>query len=239
MRPVAIVVIESEHVGRRDGASGLGRHVRRAGGRCGEDHLGGVTARKNPFECGSLTPVDSQSIRALDRDDARRVPAAVQRRQPFCEIEGAFSAASAAVHLGRGQGQVEQVGSETPPKIEAGGAEPTVVSLGDGNDVLDVGLSRGRIVPPRVGPVDPASHEGDNLGLDRLRIGVIAPVVRCAAMLRRNDETVPGFGARGLTEIGDACGHDRKRGKHYCRRAAWEPVCSCHRDTPSESCESN
>ena len=193
---VAIVVVESERVGCRDGACGLGRHVRRAGSRCGEDHLDGVTARKNPFECGSLSPVYGQCVRALDRDDARGVPAAVHRRQPFCEIEGAFSAASASVHLGRSQGQVEQVGSEAPPKIGAGCAEPAVMSLGDGNDVLDIGLSRGRVVPPGVGPVNPASHGGDDLGLDRLRIGVVVPVVWRAAVLRRDDEAVARFRCR-------------------------------------------
>ena len=113
------------------------------------------------------------------------------------------------------------------------------MSLGDGDDVLDIGLARGRIVPPRVGPVDPASHGSHDLGLDRLRIGVVVPVVWRAAVLRRDDEAVPGLGAEGLTEIGDACECNRKHGKHNCRRTAGETVWSGHGDTPDEFRESN
>ena len=113
------------------------------------------------------------------------------------------------------------------------------MALGDGDDVLDVGAARTQEVAPGIGPVDSASHGGDDVVLDRRRIGVIVAVVRSAAMLRRDDEAAPGLGTEGATAIGDAGGCDRKHGNQNCHRATGKLARSSHGEAPCESCGSN
>ena len=56
----------------------------------------------------------------------------------------------------RRQREVQQVGGELFPCCRGGGAEPAVVGLGSGNDVLDVGLPDAFEPGPGVRAVDAA-----------------------------------------------------------------------------------
>ena len=126
-------------------------------------------------------------------------------------IVGSQSAASkahlppdaAAVHRRRGEGEVEEVRREAAPHGGAGSAEAAVVGLRDGHDMLDIGVAHAAVMPARVGAVDPASHGSDDPAFDGTRIGVVAPVVRRAAVFGRNSESVPGVGG-GLAVAGEA-----------------------------------
>ena len=134
-----------------------------------------------------------------------------------------FTSGAARVRLRRSEAKRRRSGG-------AGGAETAVVGLRDGDDVLDVGVPEGTVVPSGVRTVDPAAHGSDDLGLDRLRIGVVAPVVRGAAVLGRDDEAAPGVsGEHAWPWSGD--GTDRNHGERERRVAAGEPVISSHGDT--------
>ena len=83
--------------------------------------------------------------------------------------------------------------------------------LGDGDDVLDVGLPRAREIPARIGAVDPPAHGDDDARLDRLRIGIVLADIGRAAMFGRDGEATPAVAddlSRGAVPMqkDDACG---------------------------------
>ena len=164
-------------------------------------------------------------------------PAAYARRRKSAATISSSSSSGGADEWGC-EGQDEQVGSEAPPDGGAGGAETAVVGLRDGDDVLDVGVPEGTVVPSGVRTVDPAAHGSDDLGLDRLRIGVVAPVVRGAAVLGRDDEAAPGVGGERPVVAGEGSGGERKHRKRDRRRVG-KLVFSCHGDTRDGRCASN
>ena len=117
----------------------------------------------------------------------------------------------------RGEGEVEEVGREAATHGGAGSAESAVVGLGDGDDMLDIGVAHAAVMPAGVGTVDPASHGNDDLAFDGTRIGVVAPVVGRAAVLGRDGEAAPGVGG-GVTEAGGEEGCDGEHGERdRCR----------------------
>ena len=147
-----------------------------------------------------------------DRNDARGKPALVAGREPFAGIQTAFAAAPAAVDLRSGEREVQGILGEAGAGGAIGAAKAAVVGLGDGDDVLDVGVARAREVPSGVGAVDtPAKAVDDDL-LDGLAIGVVAAVVGSAAVLRSDDKPAPGVAGRGDGE-GETAARERIRAR--------------------------
>ena len=108
------------------------------------------------------------------------------------------------VDAGRPQGVALQISSEALPGRGVGGAQPGVVRLRAGDDVLDVGLARGVERLARVGAEDPAESR-DDVVLDALRVGVVATVVRRAPVLVSDGEAppCPGPPLGGLAQLGE------------------------------------
>ena len=138
-----------------------------------------------------LTRVDREGVLALDGDHAAREPAAVHRRQPLGGVQAAFAGNAAAVHRRRRKGEIERVGGEAPAGCSVGGAEAAVMRLGEGDDMFNVRLARVCEISSRVRSVNAPAHRRDDAGLERLRIGVVAAVIRFAAMFRRDDKPAP------------------------------------------------
>ena len=89
------------------------------------------------FQHVSFTWVDGEGIALAHLDDAARKPAVVEVREPFRRV---LRALMGAVDRGAGQGQVEQVTGKLPPGGGVRRAQPAVMGLRAGDDVLDVGL---------------------------------------------------------------------------------------------------
>ena len=94
-----------------------------------------------------------------------------------------------------------------------GGAHAAVVGFGHGDDVFDVGVAPAGVVAPGVGAVDAAFHGGDEVELDRLRVGVVLAVVGGAAVLGCNVEPEGGVcvGRRGRRRDGEQGRSDDER----------------------------
>ena len=84
-------------------------------------------------------------------------------------------------------------------------AQPGVVRLRSGDDVLDVGLRVGLEALAGVRAID-AAQAADDVVLDRLRVAVVAGVLRRAAVLRRDGQPAP------------RCSLLRRRGRRRSRR---------------------
>ena len=114
-------------------------------------------------------------------------------RRCLTSIQCALAGGGAAVHRGRGEGQIQEVRGETPAGRPVGSAESAIVRLGDGHNVFYVGLARAREMPPGIGAIDPPAHRRDDAGLDRLRVAIVPALVGRAAMFWRDSEAAPGF----------------------------------------------
>ena len=108
----------------------------------GEERARGVIASSagNHAQGVALAAVDRQAVGPFHVDDPTCEPAAVHRRQP---VGGVVVALFVAVHGRSCERQVSRVFGELPPGRSVGLAEPAVVRLGPGDDVLDVGLRVG------------------------------------------------------------------------------------------------
>ena len=73
--------------------------------------------------------------------------------------------------MATGDGEEEKSAGDSSPEESgqpAGDAKAGVMGLGEGDDVVDVGLSGTCEVPAGMGPVDPPSHGRHDAGLERL-----------------------------------------------------------------------
>ena len=197
MRPLPVVIPSRERARacrwpRRDAQL---RRRRRLGLAVMEHHRRGRAARQHALQSVRLAAVDGKLVFAAHRDDARGEPASVHRRHPVGCVMGAFAAATATVHLGRCQCEVEKVVREAPPRGAARSAQAAVVRFGNRHDGIDIGLGVGEGAP-RVGTVHTPAEAGDNGGLDRPPLGVVAAIVDGTAVLRGDRETAPRPGGR-------------------------------------------
>ena len=77
-----------------------------------------------------------------------------------------------------------------------GGVETAVVGFRACHDVLDISVRGSWKVTSRVWPVDSANHDGDDLRLARLRIGIVLGVLKRVAVLGHDGEAAPGVDRR-------------------------------------------
>ena len=73
-------------------------------------------------------------------------------------------------------------------------AQAAVVGLGDGDDMFDIGPAAAGEGAPGVGAVDAAAAGLDDARLDRLGVGIVAPVVGRASVFRGHHQTASGLG---------------------------------------------
>ena len=156
--------------------------LRRANNRL---HRGVLAPAKDLLECGCLTPVDGEPVREPDVEHLVREPAPILPGDPLrCILARLLT----AVHVGCGQGEVSKVAREPRPGFPVSGAEPRVMRLTRGDNVLDVGLGLRGEAGPGVGPVHRAQRAYDFL-FHRLRVAVVPfLVVGRASMFRGHGE---------------------------------------------------
>ena len=118
-----------------------------------------------------------------------RKPAPVPFRQPLGRVLVVFLV---PIHRRTCERQIQRVIGEPAPGVRAGGAQPAVMRLGTGHQVLDVGLPL-RVKPlPRIGRVD-AAEVRDDVVFDTLRVAVVVRVVAAATLFGCYAEAPPGL----------------------------------------------
>ena len=193
---VAVVVPKTQRVTspQSRGTMGSGRIGRRwrADGAGMDDKLGRGAGRQHLLQRVGLAPVDGETVLAPHLDDTGGEPTLIHIRHPFGGVLRTLTGFAAAVHLWPCQGQVQQVGCEPASHGAVSRTEPAVMGLGQSDDVFNVGLPDAGEATPCVGSVDLADR-GDNPGLNRLRIMVVAGIVGGATVLWGDDKTPPGL----------------------------------------------
>ncbi len=159
------------------------------------DHRYRTASRQQAFQDPDLSPVDREVVLPSYLDDTTRKPAPVPFRQPLGRV---LVVLLVPIHRRTCEGQIQRVIGEPAPGVRAGGAQPAVMRLGTGHQVLDVGLPL-RVKPlPRIGRVDPAEVRDDGV-FDPLRVAVVVRVVTGATLFGSYAEAPPGLlrGRRG------------------------------------------
>ena len=93
---------------------------------------------QNAAQVVGFSPVDGQVVLPAHGNDGSGEPTAVVLRQPLGRVVVSLPV---PVQVRGGERQVVQVGREAPAHGGTGGAQPGIVRLGYGDDVLDVGLA--------------------------------------------------------------------------------------------------
>ncbi len=152
-------------------------------------HCHGVALGENGFQCARLAPVDGENVLLPHLDDPTCKPAPVPLRQPLGRVLVVFLM---PIHRRTCERQIQRVIGEPAPGVRAGGAQPAVMRLGTGHQVLDVGLPL-RVKPlPRIGRVDSAEVH-DDVVFDTLRVAVVVRVVTGATLFGCYAEPPPGL----------------------------------------------
>ena len=152
-------------------------------------HCHGVAPGENGFQCARLAPVDREVVLPSYLDDPTRKPAPVPFRQPLGRVLVVFLV---PIHARTCERQIQRVIGEPAPGVRTGGAQPAVMRLGTGHQVLDVGLPL-RVKPlPRIGRVDAAEVRDDGV-FDALRVAVVVRVVTGATLFGCYAEAQPGL----------------------------------------------
>ena len=122
------------------------RRSRGARPRSRRGHRHGVALGENGFQCARLAPVDGENVLLPHLDDPTRKPAPVPFRQPLGRV---LVVLLVPIYRRTCERQIQRVIGEPAPGVRAGGAQPAVMRLGTGHQVLDVGLPlRGQTTPP-------------------------------------------------------------------------------------------
>ena len=153
------------------------------------DHRYRTASRQQAFQDPDLSPVDREVVLPSYLDDTTRKPAPVPFRQPLGRVLVVFLV---PIHARTCERQIQRVIGEPAPGVRAGGAQPAVMRLGAGHQVLDVGLPL-RVKPlPRIGRVDAAEVRDDDV-FDALRVAVVVRVVTGATLFGCYAEAPPGL----------------------------------------------
>ena len=152
-------------------------------------HCHGVALGENGFQCARLAPVDGENVLLPHLDDPTCKPAPVPLRQPLGRVLVVFLM---PIHRRTCERQIQRVIGEPALGVRAGGAQPAVMRLGTGHQVLDVGLPL-RLKPlPRIGRVDATEVRDDGV-FDTLRVAVVVRVVTAATLFGCYAEAPPGL----------------------------------------------
>lgn len=92
--------------------------------------------------------------------------------------------------LDRQAREIVEVTGKRPSTLDRPGTCTGIVRLGERDQVLEIGLTCGLELFPRVGGPD-AAQAFDDLRLDRSGVGVVVPVIRGATGLGRDHEAAP------------------------------------------------
>ena len=169
-------------------------------------HRHGVALGENGFQCARLAPVDGENVLLPHLDDPTCKPAPVPLRQPLGRVLVVFLM---PIHRRTCERQIQRVIGEPAPGVGAGGAQPAVMRLGTGHQVLDVGVPL-RVKPlPRIGRVD-STEVRDDVVFDTLRVAVVVRVVAGATLFGCYAEAPPGL-LRGRRRYGG-----RRGGSENC-----------------------
>ena len=191
------------------------RRSRGARPRSRRSHCHGVALGENGFQCARLAPVDGENVLLPHLDDPTCKPAPVPFRQPLGRVLVVFLV---PIHRRTCERQIQRVIGEPAPGVRAGGAQPAVMRLGTGHQVLDVGLPL-RVKPlPRIGRVDAAEVRDDGV-FDALRVAVVVRVVTGATLFGCYAEAPPGL-LRGRRRYGGHRGGSENCPEDNCFGAA-------------------
>ena len=153
------------------------------------DHRYRTASRQQAFQDPDLSPVDREVVLPSYLDDTTRKPAPVPFRQPLGRV---LVALLVPIHPRTCERQIQRVVGEPALGVRAGGAQPAVMRLGTGHQVLDVSLPL-RLKPlPRIGRVDATEVRDDGV-FDTLRVAVVVRVVTAATLFGCYAEAPPGL----------------------------------------------